>query len=136
MDHRLTLPIPAFPAGDWGNYVKAASQALLETGVTAYLPTFITTPEEQLLAAMSEVPRERMRPRILGMHLEGPFLSPSRLGTHGAEGRLDPDVALLDRLLDAGPVRLMTLAPDGRTMTINFSDKLHGTDSSFVAERQ
>ena len=34
---------------------------------------------------MREVPRERARPRILGMHLEGPFLSPSRLGTHGAE---------------------------------------------------
>ena len=91
---------------------RRAGAALLETGVTAYLPTFITSPEEQLLAAMHEVPRERDRPRILGMHLEGPFLSPSRLGTHGAEARLDPDVALLDRLLDAGPVRLMTLAPE------------------------
>ncbi len=46
------------------------------------------------------------------MHLEGPFLSPSRLGTHYASARRDPDVALLDRLLDAGPVRLMTLAPE------------------------
>jgi len=91
---------------------RRAGAALLETGVTAYLPTFITSPEEQLLAAMREVPRDRERPRILGMHLEGPFLSPSRLGTHGAEARLDPDVALLDRLLDAGPVRLMTLAPE------------------------
>jgi N-acetylglucosamine-6-phosphate deacetylase len=91
---------------------RRAGAALLETGVTAYLPTFITTPEEPLLAAMREVPRERVRPRILGMHLEGPFLSPSRLGTHVADGRLDPDVALLDRLLDAGPVRLMTLAPE------------------------
>ena len=46
------------------------------------------------------------------MHLEGPFLSPLRLGTHGLRGRRDPDPALLDRLLDAGPVRLMTLAPE------------------------
>ncbi|HEY7396949.1 MAG TPA: N-acetylglucosamine-6-phosphate deacetylase [Gaiellaceae bacterium] len=91
---------------------RRAGAALLETGVTAYLPTFITSPEEQLIAAMHEVPRERVRPRILGMHLEGPFLSPSRLGTHAAEARRDPDVALLDRLLDAGPVRLMTLAPE------------------------
>ena len=46
------------------------------------------------------------------MHLEGPFLSPNRLGTHEASSRRDPDLALLDRLLDSGPVRLMTLAPE------------------------
>ncbi len=65
-----------------------------------------------MLAAMREVPVDEARPRILGMHLEGPFLSPSRLGTHQASARRDPDPALLDRLLDAGPVRLMTLAPE------------------------
>src|SRR6059036_1548548 len=61
---------------------RRAGEALLETGVTAYLPTLITSPEEQLLAALAEVPVEESRPRILGLHLEGPFLSPNRLGTH------------------------------------------------------
>jgi N-acetylglucosamine-6-phosphate deacetylase len=91
---------------------RRAGAALLETGVTAYLPTLITSPEEQLLAAMSEVPVNGARPRILGVHLEGPFLSPSRLGAHEASSRRDPDLELLDRLLDGGPVRLMTLAPE------------------------
>jgi N-acetylglucosamine-6-phosphate deacetylase len=91
---------------------RRAGAVLLESGVTAYLPTLITTPEEQVLAAMREVPTDEARPRILGMHLEGPFLSPSRLGTHEASARRDPDPALLERLLDAGPVRLMTLAPE------------------------
>jgi N-acetylglucosamine-6-phosphate deacetylase len=91
---------------------RRAGEALLETGVTAYLPTLITSPEQQILAAMSEVPMTAARPRILGMHLEGPFLSPNRLGTHEASSRRDPDLALLDRLLDSGPVRLMTLAPE------------------------
>jgi N-acetylglucosamine-6-phosphate deacetylase len=91
---------------------RRAGDALLECGVTAYLPTLITSPEEQVLAAMREVPLAESRPRILGMHLEGPFLSPSRLGTHEASSRRDPDVALLDRLLDASSVRLMTLAPE------------------------
>jgi N-acetylglucosamine-6-phosphate deacetylase len=91
---------------------RRAGEALLETGVTAYLPTLITSPEQQILAAMSEVPVSEARPRILGMHLEGPFLSPNRLGTHEASSRRDPDLALLDRLLDSGPVRLMTLAPE------------------------
>jgi N-acetylglucosamine-6-phosphate deacetylase len=91
---------------------RRAGAALLESGVTAYLPTLITSPEEQVLAAMREVPNDEARPRILGMHLEGPFLSPTRLGTHEASARRDPDPALLERLLDAGPVRLMTLAPE------------------------
>lgn len=91
---------------------RRAGEALLETGVTAYLPTLITSPEQQILAAMSEVPVTEARPRILGMHLEGPFLSPNRLGTHEASSRRDPDLALLDRLLDSGPVRMMTLAPE------------------------
>ena len=91
---------------------RRAGEALLETGVTAYLPTLITTPEQQLLGAMAEVPTGDSRPRVIGMHLEGPFLSPNRLGTHEASARRDPDLALLDRLLAAGPVRLMTLAPE------------------------
>src|SRR6476646_6060581 len=91
---------------------RRAGKALLETGVTAYLPTLITSPEEMLLAALAEVPAVESHPRILGVHLEGPFLSPRRLGTHVGSARRDPDLALLDRLLDGGPVRLMTLAPE------------------------
>jgi N-acetylglucosamine-6-phosphate deacetylase len=96
---------------DAGGY-RQVGEALLETGVTAYLPTFITAPEDRLLAALREVPNESDGPRILGVHLEGPFLSPHRLGIHPADARRDPDVELLERLLEAGPVRLVTLAPE------------------------
>ncbi len=100
-----------FLHADTAGYARAG-EALLETGVTAYLPTLITSPEDQILAAMREVPLGESRPRILGMHLEGPFLSPNRLGTHEASARRDPDPALLERLLAGGPVALMTLAPE------------------------
>src|SRR3954452_17917144 len=85
---------------------RRAGAALLESGVTAYLPTLITTPEQQLVAAMAEVPNGESRPRVLGMHLEGPFLSPNRLRTHESSARRAPDLALLARLLEAGPVRM------------------------------
>jgi N-acetylglucosamine-6-phosphate deacetylase len=95
-----------------GDGYRQAGEALLETGVTSYLPTLITAPEADLLAALAEVPATPVGPRILGVHLEGPFLAGRRLGTHRADGRRDPDGALLDRLLAAGPVRMMTLAPE------------------------
>jgi N-acetylglucosamine-6-phosphate deacetylase len=91
---------------------RRAGEALLETGVTAYLPTFISAPEEDLLAALGNVPVDAGGARILGVHLEGPFLSKKRLGIHPPSARRDPDPALLDRLLGAGRVRLMTLAPE------------------------
>jgi N-acetylglucosamine-6-phosphate deacetylase len=91
---------------------RLAGEALLETGVTGYLPTLITTPEDELVAAMREIPIVAEGPRILGIHLEGPFLSQRRLGTHPPSARRDPDLALLERLLAAGPVRIMTLAPE------------------------
>ena len=91
---------------------RRAGEALLETGVTAYLPTFISAPEEDVLAALGNVPVAPDGPRLLGVHLEGPFLAATRLGIHPPEARRDPDPALLERLLGAGPVRLMTLAPE------------------------
>ena len=92
---------------------ERAGDALLETGVTAYLPTLITAPEDRLVAALAEIGSAGGRgPRILGAHVEGPFLSPKRLGTHPPTSRCEPDLALLERLLAAGPVRLVTLAPE------------------------
>ena len=100
-----------FASADADGYATAG-QALLETGVTAFQPTLITAPEEDLLAALREVPGDSAGPRILGVHLEGPFLAPNRLGAHPAAARRDPDRGLLERLLDAGPVGYMTLAPE------------------------
>jgi N-acetylglucosamine-6-phosphate deacetylase len=91
---------------------RRAGKGLLECGVTAYQPTFITSPEDELTAALAEVPVNGGSPRVLGAHLEGPFISPERLGTHPAEARRDPDRALLERLLAAGPVSHVTLAPE------------------------
>ncbi|HJQ82601.1 MAG TPA: N-acetylglucosamine-6-phosphate deacetylase [Candidatus Binatia bacterium] len=91
---------------------ETAGAALLATGVTAFQPTFICAPEDDLAAALREVPQDWDGPRVVGAHLEGPFLSPSRLGTHPREFRRDPDLELLERLLDAGPVSEMTIAPE------------------------
>jgi N-acetylglucosamine-6-phosphate deacetylase len=90
-----------------------AGEALLLAGVTAYQPTFITSAEGTTIEAVRAMPTGGPGPRILGAHLEGPFLSPDRPGTHPLSHLRAPDVELLDRLLDAGGlVTQMTLAPE------------------------
>jgi N-acetylglucosamine-6-phosphate deacetylase len=96
---------------DRAGYARAGA-ALLETGTTAYQPTFVTGPEDTLVAALRELPPNQDGPRIVGAHLEGPFLSPHRLGVHPPAWRLDPDRALLLRLLEAARVSQVTLAPE------------------------
>jgi N-acetylglucosamine-6-phosphate deacetylase len=91
---------------------RRAGEALLLAGVTAYQPTFITSAEAVTVEALRSMPTTEPGPRVLGAHVEGPFLSPDRPGTHPLEHLKSPDVALLDRLLDAGPVTQMTLAPE------------------------
>jgi len=94
-----------FATADAEGY-RRAREALLETGVTSFHPSFITAPEAELVAALREVPPG------LGAHLEGPFISSDRLGMHPTAARRDPDVALLERLLAAGRVAHVTLAPE------------------------
>jgi N-acetylglucosamine-6-phosphate deacetylase len=91
-----------------------AGAALAATGVTAYLPTFITAPPEayERGLAVVEVARREPGPRILGAHIEGPFLSPRWHGAHPPEFLRAPEMALVDRLAAAGPIALMTLAPE------------------------
>lgn len=95
--------------------VREVARALLETGVTAWQPTLISSPEGETVAALRTI-ADAIGPddgaRVLGVHLEGPFLSPARMGTHPAAHQRDPDRALLERLLDAGPVTYVTLAPE------------------------
>ncbi|GGI08420.1 N-acetylglucosamine-6-phosphate deacetylase [Egicoccus halophilus] len=99
--------------------VRAAARAQAATGVQAWQPTLITADETDtrralrtLTAVAAEGGTAGRGGGILGVHLEGPFLSSEKLGTHPAEHRRDPDPARLDRLLAAGPVTYVTLAPE------------------------
>lgn len=93
--------------------LEAISRALPSTGVTAWLPTAISWPLERYAGLFDAVERAGSAPgaRILGVHLEGPFLAPSRHGAHDPENLRPVDPGALRELL-AGPVRVMTLAPE------------------------
>jgi len=92
-----------------------AGAAMLATGVVAYQPTLITLPTPDTTAALrtlAEVPPDAAGPRIIGMHLEGPFLSPIRAGAHDPVSMIDPDSEAVEGMLGAGPVTMLTLAPE------------------------
>jgi N-acetylglucosamine-6-phosphate deacetylase len=95
--------------------VVELAERLLATGVTAFQPTLITSPPEatrQALRAIGEAAGRGRGAAILGAHLEGPFISPARAGTHPVAELKAPDLLLLRELLDAGPVSTVTLAPE------------------------
>jgi N-acetylglucosamine-6-phosphate deacetylase len=100
------------------NGIAAVSRALVAHGVTAWLPTLISAaPQDtdRALRVLSRAVGAGPRPgaaRPLGVHLEGPFLSPRRLGTHPAEHRREPDPELVTRWCARGPVAAVTLAPE------------------------
>ncbi len=120
---------------------ERAGAALLADGVTAFQPTLVTAPVEEMIGSLAAVAAvvgadavsgrappdgegdepggsatggrgEPGMPQLVGAHLEGPFLSRDRPGAHDREALLAPDPPTLERLLDAGPVTQVTLAPE------------------------
>jgi N-acetylglucosamine-6-phosphate deacetylase len=93
------------------------ARRLPETGTTAFLPTFVTAPVPELARALRSARKLAGVPggaRVLGAHLEGPFLSPARAGAHRREWLVPPSPAVVAELLAAGRgvLRLVTLAPE------------------------
>jgi N-acetylglucosamine-6-phosphate deacetylase len=105
----------AVEADGWATVVTR----LPETGTTAFLPTFITAPPGALCAALRTAAAiapalPGRAARVLGVHVEGPFISPARKGAHNEAWITDPTPAAIDGLLEAGQgvLRLVTLAPE------------------------
>ncbi len=101
-------------SADW----ERAGRRLLASGVTAYLPTICSMPLERYDAALARVEHARRArgvdlPRILGVHLEGPFLGGAP-GAHPRSMVRAMDVDWLRGLLERHPglVRLVTVAPE------------------------
>ncbi|MFN2202874.1 MAG: N-acetylglucosamine-6-phosphate deacetylase [Caldilineaceae bacterium] len=128
LDARECLVLPGFidvhVHGAVGYDTMDASQTGLsemaefyaQHGVTGFLPTTMTAPHSDTLAAVINVaqcdPLPLCGARILGVHLEGPYISPAFPGAQKSENIREPSIAEFATLAEAGPVRMITLAPE------------------------
>ncbi len=101
----------AEPATIW----QVAAQ-LPRYGVTAFLPTIITSPLSRVSQAQEVVVYGRpagYRATVpLGLHVEGPFLNPQKKGAHNPAYLRQPDLGVVADWSPEQGVRLVTLAPE------------------------
>ncbi len=102
---------------DSGEPFETMARMHARHGTTALLPTTMTAPREETEAVLAKLgrhialPRAPSTARVLGVHLEGPYINRGRLGSQ-------PDFAIaatLDRLESQcalAPIRVVTLAPE------------------------
>jgi N-acetylglucosamine-6-phosphate deacetylase len=113
--------------GGWGTEDSSVesiiemSRLLVQYGVTAFNPTIYPMESELMLeavkAAASAIGREDGA-QVMGLHLEGPFISPERLGVMKPGTVQNVDLGLMERLWEASEGRIvnMTVAPELKGM--------------------
>lgn len=99
--------------------VDAIAMALSRDGVTSFVGATASVSIAQIESALAGLAgiAGRARPgraRLLGTHLEGPFISPEHAGVHRREFLREPEPRFLDRVLEAaqGTMRICTIAPE------------------------
>ena len=86
----------------------------LKEGVTSYLPTTLTLPEDLLERALKTAADYTARGvkgcKLPGVHLEGPFINPKCLGAQNPEYVREPDIEMVRRLAKIYPVKKVSYA--------------------------
>ena len=97
--------------------VAPLSIELLSQGVTGFLPTVVAAPANELAAALSAAIGGPRGARVLGIHAEGPFLSPDQPGMFPPDAFHQYDRGLWRDMQSAAasPIRLMTVAAERLT---------------------
>jgi N-acetylglucosamine-6-phosphate deacetylase len=99
-----------------GDAVATVARSHAQHGTTSLLATTMTAPHIDIVAALTDLGhackhRSPGGARLLGVHLEGPYINPAKLGAQPAAAR-EAVWAEIDAYCRLAPVRLLTLAPE------------------------
>jgi len=101
-------------------------------GTTGLLPTTVTASIETVRAAIRSV-KEANHPAILGVHIEGPFISTRQKGAHNPQYILKPSIKEFERLVKGYEdfIKIVTVAPElaGATELIARIKEIEGIPS-------
>lgn len=97
------------------------SENLVEYGVTSFIPTLYSARPEEMIKSIKAVIKAMGKEKgahILGLHLEGPFISADRLGVQSPDSISPVDLKLMEKLWKAakGKIISMTVAPELKHM--------------------
>jgi N-acetylglucosamine-6-phosphate deacetylase len=94
--------------------MRAIARAHRRYGTTACLPTLITDTREHMRSAIAAARSIGGQDGVVGLHLEGPFISPQRPGVHRPDRIAKPGAGDLEELCELGGAgrSLVTLAPE------------------------
>ena len=95
--------------------LKTMHSANLKSGTTSYLPTLITSSNHDMKKALTVARHfmEKTNNEVLGLHLEGPFLSLAKKGIHRAEFVRKPEQSMVDLICEnADIISIVTVAPE------------------------
>ncbi len=104
------------------SYLHKICQYLWENGIDAFVPTIVTTSVANIHRSLSviddfmavQATNPTTSAKILGVHLEGPFLNYEKRGAHPPQHLLTPTVETVKWVLDrySSIVKIITLAPE------------------------
>ena len=134
-----------FSDGSLESLQKLGRYELLH-GITSICPASMTLPEEQLLTICKTAAEYARRfqalaaahtpsspspcAELVGIHLEGPFISPAKKGAQKESNIVPPSAALFEKLWEAsdGLLKIITMAPEtdsALSFIREFSDRVH-----------
>jgi len=85
---------------------------ILQTGTTAFLGTTMTMKSEDIIKALDNIKQHppKSGAKLLGVHLEGPFINPAKHGAQNANFIQKPNMDLIEPYMDI--IKMITLAPE------------------------